>query len=241
MKVLVLRECGNGARTAANLTLLGHEAVMLPLSENIQICEKLPDRLYRGILVTSPAAPQLLAQLAKATSRWLELANLPVHTVGARTAELARETGFTRARSRGSKASELLDWLSGEREAIGGPLLYAAPRDRSCDLEGEARRFGVSVETVDLYEARMKPVSREELSAALSAAEGGAVLLHSSRTATRLIQLCEIHGLARQLAGLTMVAISENVAAAAAGLAGCKMLISKSPNEDAMLECLKAS
>ena len=55
--------------------------------------------------------------------------HLPLYAVGDRTAEVARELGFTRVRSAGGDFGDLVDLLV--HSGIGGPILYPAPRDPS--------------------------------------------------------------------------------------------------------------
>lgn len=120
MKVLVVRAAEDARRTASRLAAAGHEAIVAPVLD------------IRDLDFAPPAGPfdAVVASSAHAFGRPERLADirsLPVHAVGARTAEAAREAGFQAAPIVAANAAEL---AAKARAALAGArVLYLAGRD----------------------------------------------------------------------------------------------------------------
>ena len=104
---------------------------------------RLDDGPWDAILLTSVNA-------LSAPSRWRRSGRsraLPVFAVGERTAQAAREQGFTDVTSAEGNVSDLAD-LVAARLTPPARLLYLAGEERAGDLAGALRAKGFAVETV---------------------------------------------------------------------------------------------
>ena len=167
---------------------------------------------FDALLITSAQAVRLAGpQLASLTS-------LPVHAVGAATADAARAAGLTVVQTGTADAQQLLDAMPPENIRR---ILWLCGEDRS---EFDAR--GAMLEPLTCY--AVDPVDPPPAWSSLVAAPA-VLLAHSARGAERIAALV---GAAR--GHLTLVAISRAVATAA-GKGWADLAAADHPNDAAML------
>ncbi|GGB39399.1 hypothetical protein GCM10011380_31120 [Sphingomonas metalli] len=183
----VLRPEPGNARTAARIADAGGTAIRLPLFAVVPVAWQAPDpAAFDALLVTSANAMRLGgAALAR-------LAALPVHAVGAATAEAARAAGFRVVTTGGADAATLVAGLPPQR------LLHLAGRERVA-LPG--------VTAITVYAADPLPLGTQ----AVESLAGSVALLHSVRAARRLAVL--VPPAAR--AAIRLAALGPAIAAAA--------------------------
>ena len=85
---------------------------------------------------------------------------LPLFAVGQRSAEAAREAGFTDVTSAGGDVRDLVRSLRERSADAAAPLLYLAGEDRAADLVGELAARGIAAEMRVVYRAVDRAVSR---------------------------------------------------------------------------------
>src|SRR5215207_3683704 len=128
MRLLVTRPGADAERTAGALRARGHEPVSVPLLA-IEFCAPadFASGPFAAVVMTSANAARAIAAHASRAA----LVGLPLFTVGAHTAEVARETGFSTATSAHGGWPRLArlgaDRLAGARQ----PLLYLAAEQRA--------------------------------------------------------------------------------------------------------------
>ncbi|MEC9343977.1 MAG: uroporphyrinogen-III synthase [Pseudomonadota bacterium] len=242
MRVLVTRAAGPAETTAGRLRAAGYEPVVLPLIEYRDSGAPLPHGRFDGIIFTSAAAVEILA--ARPSGTWAPLRALPTFCVGTATARAASAAGFSQVVSGHGSASDLvgtiLSALSMRNRSGEGSvrLLWLAPHDRAFDLAAALSAHGIVVTVTAIYRAVTADPGARALETALRDCAGGAVLLYSPRSAEHLVSLAARHALTGPLAGLTLLAISENVARAIAGHGISDMLVSEMPQEDGLFALL---
>lgn len=152
----VLRPEPGNAATAARIEALGHRALRLPLFAVHAVDWQITDAgSYDSLLLTSANA------LRHAGPKLAALVGLPVHAVGAATAQAARATGFTVA-------------------AVGnGGIEAMRPPGRVLRLVGRDHRPFPGADAVIVYAA-------DALYPDLRALAGGVALVHSVRAARTL-------------------------------------------------------
>ncbi|MCG6856605.1 MAG: uroporphyrinogen-III synthase [Salaquimonas sp.] len=240
MKVLVTRAREAGEKTASRLRQRGYDPVLLPLFENCDTGAALPETEFDAVAFTSSAAIHVLA--ARPADEWSRLLKFPIFCVGEATAQAARDAGFHKTFIGAGTAADLPGLILAElapaetQKSAPPRLLYPAPHDRAFDLA--AALPGVMVSEILIYRAEALDPGRKALEAALMSCAGGAALLYSARSAEHLATLATKHALADRLAGLTLIAISENVARAIAGRGLPDILVSEMPHEDGLFERL---
>ena len=208
MRVLVLRPQPGASETAKGARKLGLHPVVIPLFEIEPVDWKAPDAAsFDGLLLTSANAVRF------AGDKLADVRGLPVHAVGATTAEAARNAGFDIS----SKGDSGVERLLGSIEP-GMKLLHLAGEDRK--IPADARQEITAV-TVYRSTVRDAPDLRE--------LEGSVALVHSPRAGRRFAGLV---GVGRQT--VSIAAISAE-AAEAAGTGWAAVETADAPNDDALL------
>ncbi|WP_289035256.1 uroporphyrinogen-III synthase [uncultured Roseibium sp.] len=209
MRFLLTRPAPDCARSAARLRALGHEAVEAPMLKMVATDPGALDLAgVSAVTVTSGRVAGLLANRSDLSA----LLELPVYTVGNRSAEAMRAAGFDRVLSANGDFADLVNLILDE--APSGRVLYLAAADRAGDLEGHLHRGSVACDLVEVY--RMDPV-RDLEPAVLEVLKSGdldALLLYSRRTAEALLSVLADHELMGLLSSLRVIAISQQVASA---------------------------
>lgn len=208
--IAVLRPEPGNAATAARVAAMGRDAIRLPLFATRAVAWEPPDAAGFDALVLTSANAVRLAGPGLAA-----LARLPVHAVGAATADAARAAGLTVRTTGSGDAADLvaLAAAAGARHA-----LFLCGRNRVL------RPGGIVAQAVPVYAADPLEVDIAPLSGAVS-------LLHSARAARRLAALADA---ATGRHAIRIAAISPAVATAAgAGWAG--IVVAPSPDDGALL------
>jgi len=190
VRVLLTRPQPDAARTAVALRALGHEPIIAPLFE-IEILSHadLSAGPWRAFLVTSANA---LRGLAGQVHRD-EVRNVPVFTVGDRTAQAVRDVGFTVVTSAGGNVNDLADLVAAHLNPP-ARLLYLTGEDRSGDLAGTLRAQGFVVDMVVVYRAVVAETLPAEFATALTRGIDG-VLHYSRRSAEAYVNAARGAGL----------------------------------------------
>lgn len=208
--IAVLRPEPGNAATAARVEALGRVAIRLPLFATHALSWAAPDPAAFDALVLTSANAVRLAGPGLAL-----LGDLPVHAVGAATANAARTAGLS-VRSIGTgDAVALVETAaaSGVRRA-----LFLCGRDRML------QPGGIIARAVPVYAADPVEVDAARLA-------GTVALLHSPRAASRLADIIAA-GPAR--AAIRIAAISGAVASAAGDGWGA-VAVADAPTDDALL------
>lgn len=211
----VLRpEPGNRIMAAA-VEAHGRSAIRLPLFEIAPIAWEAPDpAAFDALVLTSANA------VRQGGSELFKLRSLPVHAVGASTAESAERAGFRVVQVGRSGASELVRHAdaAGVRRA-----LHLAGRERTLEVGGIIS--GITT----VYASEELPISEK----AAARLRGSIALVQSARAGERLGEIVDAHGLDRGQIGL--VAMSEACARAAG--AGWKIVrVAREPSPEAVLD-----
>ena len=206
-RVLVLRPEPAAAATAQRARALGLKPVVVPLFEVEPAVWDAPDPSgFDALLLTSGNAIRVGGDQLQA------LRGLPVHAVGDRTAEAARDAGFDVASSGDADVDRLLDSLDPELR-----LLHLCGEDRR-----EAQESRQKITPVIVY----RSTARDKVD--LAAAAGSVALVHSPRAARRLGELV------RNKESVAIAAIS-TAAADAAGFGWASVEAADRPTDEALL------
>lgn len=215
--MLVTRPQPLGRETAARLTSLGHDVILSPLLDPVARDWRLPEGPVEALLFTSPQGPRFAGAAADAYRA------LPAYAVSERTAEAAREAGFTRVEAIGGDVATLLAAVAARHRRV----LHLAGADRTA----AAPPPGLEVVVRTVYEAQLAPLTAE----AATALRAGAVdwaLLFSTRSAAHFAACHDALGADR--ARLSIAAISP-AALAAAGAGWARAVAAATPTEAGIL------
>ena len=230
MRMLVTRPEPDVADTVARLGAMEIEAVACPLLRFEALATGLPEAAgFAAMALTSSNALRALAARGGVAA----YRHLKVFTVGDRTAERAREYGFTDVSSADGAFADLVDLIA--HSGIGGPVFYPAGRDLSGDLARSLAPFGIMVITSHVY--AMHPVAALPDGFAEQLADGriGAALFYSKRTAETFVALAgDVLGReAKRRVG--MLCLSEAVAAPLVDAHFVRIGLADHPSEEAMM------
>lgn len=211
MKVLVTRPPGQAAETELMLERMGHGAIVSPLFRIEPTEATLPSGPFDDVVGASANAFGCLSSGAVASVR-----ALPLHVVGHRTAEAAKQAGFTSIIHVAPTADELAAHLA---EAVKGRrVLYLAGLERKPAIEHCLARVALSYAVAETY----RTVAAGGFSpAALDAMRRGeidAVLHFSRRSAELFCRLVALHGLQNAVRRMSHFCLSEDVAKGLKGL-----------------------
>lgn len=217
--LLITRPAGESSRSINIARSMGFDSILSPLFRIVSLPFEIPEKLPQALLFTSPRAPE------HSVRQEPQLTAIPCWAVGKRTADAAREAGFTIAyegvgdglqpvKAAAAAGITSLLHLCGEAVAQPQPLT------------------GIEVSRIPVYAAQPLPALSAEAAEELKAGRIFATMLFSGRTASHFSELLKEEGLAR--ARHRIIAISP-AAAAAAGDGWKAIHIAERPSLNEML------
>ena len=230
MRLLVTRPEPDATRTADALRLRGHEAIAAPLTRMEAIAAELGGP-FSAVLMTSANAARAIAH----DSRLGEVRTLPLFTVGARSADAAREAGFANVVSADGALPDLVR-LAAMHARRGARLLYLAGEDRAGDLQGDLAKHGILVETAVIYRAVVRDALPREVLGVIGTLDGA--LHYSHRSAETLLRLAERADLLGPVLGLAHYCLSGEVARPLRAAGAARVSVAARPDESALFDLI---
>jgi uroporphyrinogen-III synthase len=227
MRILVTRPREDGAALAERLVRAGHEVIHAPVMDILYADGPILDlHTYDAVLVTS-------ANGARALARRTLRRDVPVLAVGAATAAVATELGFTHVTASGGDVTALVNTVCQHLPA-GTALLHVAGSVTAGDLQGDLAARGYKVDRVVVYEARavqaLDAVAQSALRQGVDVA-----LFYSPRTARLFVALvCDAH-LQDTTRAVTAAGLSRAVTDALQSLPWRRIVTATEPAEAALL------
>lgn len=232
-RVLVTRPEPGATATARRLTALGHEPLLLPLSEIRPLEAVLPPAdAVDAVAITSANALRHLAGGVPAG-----LLDKPCHAVGARSAEAARAAGFSRV-SEGEGDGAALAAAIVRDEPPGGRILYLCGRLRRPEFEAALGAGGFACLAVETYGSVFREPDAGTLATLVGDASADATLVYSPEAAACVSRVATSGATARFFEKTRFLCLSRAVAARLEGIDPRRSCWSDTPNEDALLALL---
>ncbi|WP_086999916.1 uroporphyrinogen-III synthase [Rhizobium sullae] len=234
MRVLVTRPKHSGERTAKTLRDMGHEPVLLPLSQPMHDGKAAMDALARSdgpIAITSTEAVHALSSSGTDVKPYRLR---PVFAVGKASANAAKAIGFASVLASAGDGAQLAELIAGQ---IREPVTYLAGSPRAETFELKAQALGLKVDIVECY--RMLPAEPDPdalLKALIPPPE--AVLLYSRQTAERFFSLAGTQSEPAWINQALILCLSKAVAAAVPASLGRNLRIAALPDETSLLSLL---
>jgi len=220
VNILVTRPEPGATATAARLTELGHNPILLPCLTIIAKPARLPET-PAAIVITSGQAIQALPAAYQA---------LPVFCVGDATAARLREAGFAAVLSAAGDAEDLARLIIAHR--LPGTHLLAAGQRHGQRLAAQLRQAGIKTIRRAVYAAR--PVKTLPAATAAALATTDAALFYSAETVRAFARLTPPH-----TETIAALALSRAVAAPLQGLPWSEIRVALAPTEADLLALLK--
>lgn len=218
MRVLVTRPQPQASVTAEKLRYMRHDPVIAPLTEIAPLPVQVPTKA-EFIALSSANALRFVDSAALRP-----LLDARVFAVGARTAAIAAERGFTHVTSADGDVEALVELVLA-RTKKGHTVLYLCGRPRRPDFEEAMNGSGRQLVVAETYEAAPLTPKVSELGRV------DAVLLYSQASANIFAAISS------QIPRTALICMSARVAAAVAGL-GQVVVVAERPTEDAMLAAI---
>ena len=228
--MLVTRPEPGAARTAAKLAGLGFEPVVLPLSRTVALNVVSVPADAGAVAVTSAnalrhASPDLIGKLS----------HLPCYAVGARTAEAARQAGFTHVEEGPGDAAGLAERIAA---GFSGRLAYLCGRVRFAGFEERLAASGVPVDALEVYDTVTIGHDAESVSEILEGRPVEAVLLYSAVAAQAMRGVLQRENLRPLFEKAEYFALSKRIAEALGAESAVMVNVAEQPSEPALLALL---
>ena len=227
MRLAVTRPQADGERTATALRARGHQVLLAPLMKVEPVAAELAGG-WAAVIVTSANAPGAIASHPA-------LLTLPLFAVGRRSAEAARQAGFSEVTTAGGDVRDLVRLIAERHADAKGPLLYLAGEDRAADLIGELGVRGVAAEMRVVYRAVTAPFP-PQLIAALRAGEIDAVLHFSKRSADNYLTGARAASLLAQALAPRQLCLSPQIAEPLTTAGAAHIAVAARPDEAALID-----
>lgn len=222
-RILVTRSEPGASETAARLSAAGYIPIVEPVFAIAPIAVSLPD--FDALAFTSANGARQFAELSPRR-------DVPVFCVGDRTADAARDAGFTSVVSAEGDVSALVGLIQAKLPKT-SRLLHAGNEESRGDLTGRLRGSGHAADFIAIFRAVPVTAPGPLLAAHLAGQRAfEAVLVHSPRGASILAGFA-----AGSEAVLNVVAISGAAATPLATLAH-RTEIALAPTEQSLLSAL---
>jgi uroporphyrinogen-III synthase len=235
MRLVVTRPQADSERTAAVLRARGHAVLVAPLLRVEPVAADLSGT-WSAVIITSANAPGVIA----GNSARAALVKLPLIAVGQRSADAARQAGFSDVTSAGGDVRDLVHLIAERHADAAVPLLYLAGEDRAADLVAELAGHGVAAEMAVVYRAVTAPF-QPVLTAALKAGEVDAVLHFSRRSTENYIAGARQAGIIEQALAVRHFCLARPIAEPLSGAGAGSIAVAKRPDEAALLELLESA
>jgi uroporphyrinogen-III synthase len=233
MRLVVTRPQADSERTAAALRTRGHAVLVAPLMKVELVAADLSGS-WGAVIITSANAPGAIAGNPACKA----LVKLPLFAVGRRSADAARQAGFTDVTSAGGDVRDLVQLIAERHADASAPLLYLAGEDRTADLVAELAVHGIAAEMAVVYRAVTAPFP-PELTAALQAGDVDAVLHFSKRSADNYIAGARQAGIIQQALAVRHYCLARPIAEPLSGAGAGSIAVAKRPDEAALIELLE--
>lgn len=226
--VLIIRTEPGASNSAARVSEMGYNPIILPAASAIATHAKFDHRNVQAILVTSSNAPRLADFCPEAF-------DIPVYAVGDATAQSAKLRGFKNIISAGGDASALAVLVADRLKKENGALLHLRGTEVAGDVSGFLSACGFETRAHIVYETIDCPEFSAKLPEVL-VNNSGVVLFHSPKGAARFAKAA----LGQNLQNWRALGIS-NAAIAPINSEIWQwkdIQISNAPNEEGMLNLL---
>jgi uroporphyrinogen-III synthase len=236
LRVLVTRPKLSAARTAERLISMGHEPVLLPLSEAVHHPQAAADAFRKPYAALAVTSAEALRTIITPEIRSVINLDKPLFAVGDATAAAARSAGFGDVHAGAGNGEDLADLIAGSHVDVSNGILYLAGRPRARGFEERLEALGLPVRTAEVYEMSAAEYQPEDLAGILLTSRPDAVLLYSRENAQRFFDLAKPY--AGALADMRILCMSDRTADKVPAEYRHRVRVAAAPSEEALLTLL---
>lgn len=229
-RLLVTRPEADAQESAGRLRALGCLVDMAPLMVFSALDVRLPEADgLSGVIFTSTNGVRALADRNGVST----YSHLPAYAVGDKTAAAATAAGFAEVINAHGDVEALMALL--KAKCRGDTFFYPAAAEVARDLAKALAPAGLLVIAAEVYRMQAVAALPETVSAALAENGYDAALFYSRRAAAIFVELTEMLLSPTQRRALTMICLSENVAAPLVSAGFPRIVLADFPSEEAMM------
>lgn len=237
MRVLVIRPEPAASKTAEKLHALGHEPILFPMSEYQCSTGFGPSNLHAatGLIFTSSIALRCLKGRIEDNKT---IFDKPVYTVGDKTADLARNMGFTKVLSANGNGGKLAQFICAELAETkeNSNLAYLTRPDRTADLEEILRSEDIAFKTHIVYEMT-SAFDRQEFDEIISDGKIDTVLFYSKSAAKIFFDaIGDIEH--NNITSMNYACLSKEISQVIPKQLSDRITLAIEPNEHHLLKCI---
>lgn len=232
MTILITRPLIDATRLAGHLKEQGHKTILSPVLD-IQPLDadlSVTDDAYALIFTSLNGVRHAEDRIAGRTH--------PVFTVGYRTAEAAREAGWSDITSADGDAVALADLILKQVDAKNGPLVHLCGQEHKESLAQTLKDAGFTIHSIPVYVARPVSHMTDEAKSAFQGGDISLVLLYSPRSAQQFRVQLKAAAMEHILSNIAAGCLSPAVAAKA-GEGWDFKIVAQTPDENALFDALE--
>ena len=234
-KILVTRPIDVAKKMAEHLRSEGFECVLDPMlipvrAENVTFMDRGAED---GFIFSSPRGVRYFVEAASNLNL-----DLPVWCVGDKTAEMARQNGFTNIHAGEGDSFDLADLIVAESKTP-AKLLHPCGADVQNRFYKTLKTADIEVVPLQVYTMETAPRMQEDALVKIRTDDVYAVLFFSTRTAEALLKLAAQQHISSHTKNMIAVCIRQNVANALEAKDWSAIAVSQEKTEDSMIETLK--
>lgn len=232
MRLLLIRPIEESRLLAEKLEALGHYSITNP----VLTIEEIPPRkidfaLYQALVFTSAVAVRIFVEN-------YSIPNLPIFTVGKKTALTAEQFGFKDIHSGEGDVNKLAQLIKSHANASHGPLLYLSAADIAQDLNELLKVENFQLDRTILYCAKAKTTFEEKTLDELRECKIDYIPFYSSRSALIFKDIIKNNKITEHLHNVTALCLSSNIENKVAELPWKKTIIANNPNETELFKLI---
>lgn len=238
--IVITRTRPDADALASKLDALGYDSLIEPMLDvSATHAPTTHDPLcVEGLVVTSAQALRHLNTLV----REIAFRHKPLYAVGPKTAALAIEMGWQNVHDGGGDVRALGSFLNTRKE-IGSSsrLLHVCGRDIAKDTKASLESVNCKIWDWVVYESDAVQALSPDFQNALRAGRIKGVLFYSARAAAAFASISRENVQTYDTKGMIFLCLSKAVLESLSSLENAGAYVAKTPDEDALLDVLKAS
>lgn len=238
MRVVVTRPLPQAEQTAAKLRAMGHEPVLLPLTEIVPLHPAASEDALASCEIVAATSGNAFVHLPEPYV--LAIRDKPTFTVGDATAHAALVCGFSDVESAGKDADALADMILSD---VGDArsIAYLCGRVRKPDFETRMQETGRTVIVAETYDTQDVAWPASFIAGIFGTKQATAVLLHSAKAAERLIALLAPLHADGKTSHIEFLCLSSRIAKAMADAGYDRIRAATNPGESALAALLPSA
>lgn len=235
---LITRPLEDAEVTAAELNKLGIATLIEPLL-HIHTDNSMQPLLIEALASQPQCCITTSANGVRALAALSDERKIALITVGQKTADIAKNLGFTNVTTGGEDVTGLASTIISTCRPEQGGLLYLTGHITTGDLDTQLRQEGFSLKRLVLYHAKASQNLSDTCIHALTSRHIQRIILYSARTASIFADIIASLAIEHTLRTVDAVCLSQKVADAINHLTWQTILTARHPTQESLFAILR--